>query len=167
MQFIEFPSWGTPYSTKTHRSLSSHVGVAACGRQKWTSSFFTAHSRSTPPPAGSALVARVLALFLHAALHVKMPQTPEFTIAEVSATSVIAQGLGYVVGAGSLLLYTPIAIRVCRQRDASGLTLSTWWLKLISYTCSDVYSFANGYLVSTCVALVAALHTFPCSLEGT
>ena len=127
---------------------------------------FTAHSRSTPPP-GSALVARVLALFLHAALHVKMPQSPEFTIAEVSATSVIAQGLGYVVGAGSLLLYTPIAIRVCRQRDASGLTLSTWWLKLISYTCSDVYSFANGYLVSTCVALVAALHTFPCSLEGT
>jgi uncharacterized protein with PQ loop repeat len=96
-----------------------------------------------------------------------MPPSPEFTIAEVSATSVIAQGLGYVVGAGSLLLYTPIAIRVCRERDASGLTLSTWWLKLISYTCSDVYSFANGYLVSTCVALVAALHTFPCSLSGT
>jgi len=99
--------------------------------------------------------------------NLSMPPSPEFTIAEVSATSVIAQGLGYVVGAGSLLLYTPIAIRVCRQRDASGLTLSTWWLKLISYTCSDVYSFANGYLVSTCVALVAALHTFPCSLSGT
>lgn len=99
--------------------------------------------------------------------YASMPPSPEFTIAEVSATSVIAQGLGYVIGAGSLLLYTPIAIRVCRQRDASGLTLSTWWLKLISYTCSDVYSFANGYLVSTCVALVAALHTFPCSLSGT
>ena len=128
---------------------------------------FTAHPKSAPPVlACTSSCTTHPVLFLHAALHV-MPQSPEFTIAEVSATSVIAQGLGYVVGAGSLLLYTPIAIRVCRQRDASGLTLSTWWLKLISYTCSDVYSFANGYLVSTCVALVAALHTFPCSLEGT
>ena len=164
MQFIEFPSWGTPYSTKTHRSLSSPVGVAACGRQKWTSSFFTAHSRSTPPLGAPLLHDEHCSCTQP---FTSMPQSPEFTIAEVSATSVIAQGLGYVVGAGSLLLYTPIAIRVCRQRDASGLTLSTWWLKLISYTCSDVYSFANGYLVSTCVALVAALHTFPCSLEGT
>ena len=164
MQFIEFPSWGTPYSTKTHRSLSSPWGLRRAGGKNGHRPFHSTFPKHPSP--GSALVARVLALFLHAALHV-MPQSPEFTIAEVSATSVIAQGLGYVVGAGSLLLYTPIAIRVCRQRDASGLTLSTWWLKLISYTCSDVYSFANGYLVSTCVALIAALHTFPCSLEGT
>ena len=164
MQFIEFPSLGTPYSNKdTSITFFSRGG---CGGGKNGHRPFHSTFPKHPSP-GSALVARVLALFLHAALHVKMPQSPEFTIAEVSATSVIAQGLGYVVGAGSLLLYTPIAIRVCRQRDASGLTLSTWWLKLISYTCSDVYSFANGYLVSTCVALVAALHTFPCSLEGT
>ena len=42
----------------------------------------------------------------------------------------IARWLGFVVGAGSLLLYTPIAARVYRQRSADGLTLSTWWLKL-------------------------------------
>ena len=76
---------------------------------------------------------------------------PTLTIAEIpgSAEGVLARGLGYVVGAGSLLLYTPIAIRVCRQRNADGLTLSTWWLKLFSYTCSDVYSFSNHYPVST------------------
>ena len=61
----------------------------------------------------------------------------------------IAGALGYVVGAGSLALYTPILLRVGRSGDASGLTLSTWWLKLASYTCSDVYSFANGYPLST------------------
>jgi mannose-P-dolichol utilization defect 1 len=64
---------------------------------------------------------------------------------------VVARGLGYVIGAGSLLLYTPIAIRVLRQRSADGLTESTWWLKLVSYTCSDIYFFTNGYPVSTYV----------------
>jgi len=61
----------------------------------------------------------------------------------------LAGALGYVVGAGSLALYTPIVLRVLRSGDASGLTLSTWWLKLTSYTCSDVYSFANGYPITT------------------
>ena len=64
-------------------------------------------------------------------------------------SSMLAVGLGYLVGAGSLLLYAPIGYRVCRERDASGLTLSTWWLKLASYTCSDVYSYSNAYPLST------------------
>ena len=61
----------------------------------------------------------------------------------------VATALGYLVGAGSLALYTPIVWRVSRQGDASGLTLSTWWLKLASYSCSDVYSIAQGYPIST------------------
>mmetsp|Transcript_2149 Transcript_2149/g.5702 ORF Transcript_2149/g.5702 Transcript_2149/m.5702 type:complete len:322 (-) Transcript_2149:285-1250(-) len=60
----------------------------------------------------------------------------------------VAEGLGYFVGAGSLLLYTPIAVRVIRQGSADGLTLSTWWLKLCSYTCSDIYAFSRGYPLS-------------------
>lgn len=78
-----------------------------------------------------------------------LPHLPVLTISEVPDSGVLARGLGYLVGAGSLLLYTPIAIRVCRQRDASGLTLSTWWLKLLSYTCSDCYSFSKHYPIST------------------
>ena len=73
---------------------------------------------------------------------------------EGSGAGLVAQALGYLVGTGSLFLYTPIAIRVCRQRDASGLTLSTWWLKLISYTLTNVYSFANGYPISTYVETI-------------
>ena len=34
-------------------------------------------------------------------------------------------------------------------RDASGLTLSTWWLKLVSYTCSIVYNLEKEYPFST------------------
>ena len=62
-----------------------------------------------------------------------------------------ARGLGYVIGAGSLALYTPIAIRLYRQKTADGLTLSTWWLKIVSYTCSDLYAYTNGYPISTYV----------------
>lgn len=61
----------------------------------------------------------------------------------------IATILGYVVGAGSLLLYTPIAVRVLRRGSANGLTLSTWYLKLVSYTCSVIYAYSNGYDIST------------------
>jgi len=61
----------------------------------------------------------------------------------------IATVLGYAVGAGSFLLYTPIAIRVLRRGSADGLTLSTWYLKLVSYTCSDIYAYSNGYDIST------------------
>ena len=60
----------------------------------------------------------------------------------------LATGLSYLVGAGSLFLYAPIAIRTIRTGSAEGLTLSTWWLKLASYTASDVYAFSHGYPIA-------------------
>jgi mannose-P-dolichol utilization defect protein 1 len=61
----------------------------------------------------------------------------------------LAKGLGYLVGTGAVLLYTPIAVRIFRQKSADGLALSTWWLKLTSYTCTILYNFDKGYPVST------------------
>jgi mannose-P-dolichol utilization defect protein 1 len=61
----------------------------------------------------------------------------------------IAKALGYLVGAASLLLYTPIAVRLIRQKTADGLVTTTWWLKLVSYTASDIYAYTHGYPVST------------------
>jgi mannose-P-dolichol utilization defect protein 1 len=60
----------------------------------------------------------------------------------------IATGMGYLVGTASVLLYTPIAIRILRRKSADGLTISTWWLKLTSYTCTDVYNIKNGFPIS-------------------
>lgn len=60
----------------------------------------------------------------------------------------IATGLGYLLGAISIVLYTPIAIRVLRTKSADGLAISTWWLKLTSYTCTDVYNIKNGFPIS-------------------
>ena len=63
----------------------------------------------------------------------------------------LATLVGYGIGFGSLLLYTPIAIRLVRQRHADGLTISTWWLKCTSYVLSDIYYLRRAYVVSTYV----------------
>lgn len=68
---------------------------------------------------------------------------------ETSASTLIANALGYLIGLGSLMLYTPIAIRLYRQKTAHGTTLSTWMMKLASYTCNDLYSLSNRYPLST------------------
>jgi len=65
--------------------------------------------------------------------------------------SILATSLGYLIGLGSLLLYTPIAYRVYRQGSANGLAQSTWWLKVGSYTCSDIFYVTKGYPISTYV----------------
>lgn len=71
-------------------------------------------------------------------------------------STAIAQILGYFVGLGATLLYTPIAIRLFRQKQkaAEGLVLSTWWLKVSSYTASDIYYSNQGYSLSTYVETV-------------
>ena len=68
--------------------------------------------------------------------------------------SIIAIALGYLIGLGSLLLYTPIAFRVYRQKSADGLTLSTWWLKLASYLSSDIFYITKSYDISTYIETI-------------
>jgi len=66
-------------------------------------------------------------------------------------SAAFAKALGVLIGFGSLFLYSPIAIRLIRQKQmaAEGLVLSTWWLKLSSYTASDIYYITQGYNLST------------------
>jgi mannose-P-dolichol utilization defect protein 1 len=69
--------------------------------------------------------------------------------------NLIAETLGYAVGAASLFLYTPIALRVVRQQSADGLSLSTWWFKLSAFTCSDLYATSQGYPLSQYIDWIA------------
>ncbi|KAL3786748.1 hypothetical protein HJC23_005311 [Cyclotella cryptica] len=60
----------------------------------------------------------------------------------------IAVALGYFVGVASLLLYTPIAIRLLRTKSADGLAISTWWCKLTAFTCTDIYNIRSGFPIA-------------------
>ena len=86
-----------------------------------------------------------------------------------TALKSVAETLGYLIGAASILLYTPIAIRIIRTKSADGLTISTWWLKLTSFTCTDVYNIRNNIpfsafsetlVITFEAALVLALVTY-------
>ncbi|CAJ1934818.1 unnamed protein product [Cylindrotheca closterium] len=81
-------------------------------------------------------------------------------MAPFADSTVFAQILGYLVGVGSFALYSPIILRLWRQKQkaAEGLVLSTWWLKLTSYTASDIYYINQGYNLSTYIeTLILAL----------
>lgn len=64
-------------------------------------------------------------------------------------TQAIATGVGYMIGAGSVLLYTPMIYRIFRRQSAAGLAPSTWLLKLSCYSASNFYNIYNGYPISS------------------
>jgi len=72
-------------------------------------------------------------------------------MSSVSLLDGVAKGLGYLVGIASFSLYAPILIRIhCRKSETvQGLTISTWWLKVISYSCTLLYCYSHGYDLST------------------
>lgn len=65
------------------------------------------------------------------------------------STEWVANALGYLIGLGSLILYSPIVIRLFRQKTAYGTSMSTWMMKLSSHTCTDLYSSWQQYPLST------------------
>ena len=71
------------------------------------------------------------------------------------AQKLAARVLGYVIGAGSVLLYAPILYEVAAQRSADGLALSTFALSLAGYGVSAAYSYQKGFPASTYVETVA------------
>ena len=49
------------------------------------------------------------------------------------AASLFASAIGWVMGAGSALLYAPILLRLLRARSADGMTVWTWVLQLVAF----------------------------------
>ena len=60
----------------------------------------------------------------------------------------VATALGYTLSLASVLLYMPVALRVTRQRQADGLTLSTWWFKSAGFATFLIYALRNDYPVA-------------------
>ena len=99
-----------------------------------------------PPPHRPRQSTRLSARRHHAPRHAAV--TAALSVPTVADAGILATGLSYLVGVGSLLLYTPIAVRIIRKGRADGLTLSTWWLKLASYSASDIYAYSSGYPIA-------------------
>jgi len=60
----------------------------------------------------------------------------------------VATALGYALSVASVFLYAPVAVRVARQREAEGLSLSTWWFKAAGFSIFLVYAIRNDFPVA-------------------
>lgn len=85
---------------------------------------------------------------------------------------VAAKILGYTMGAGSLMLYSPIILKLLNTKTADGFSHETWLFNLIGLTAAVVYPFKKGFPMSTYVEiLILCIQSFGilgllCSYKG-
>ena len=64
-----------------------------------------------------------------------------------SPTTLVASGLGWVMTAAALNLYTPMIVELAQKRKAmaDGMSLTTWSLQLMGFAIFCTYSLRSGY----------------------
>lgn len=67
----------------------------------------------------------------------------------------LASWLGLAIGAGSVMLYSPLLYRVGRKRSANGLSPATWVLKSATYSVSFLYCWLHAYPLAAYVEMVS------------
>ena len=67
----------------------------------------------------------------------------------------LARVIGYVLGAGSLGLYTPIVYDLLRKRSSTGMSIATWVYNLLGFTAGLVYAIKKQFPFSTYVDSLA------------
>lgn len=71
-----------------------------------------------------------------------------------SFSLIFAKVLGYCMGIGSLLLYSPIIYSIVKTKDASGLSIATWIFNLVGTAAALLYPVKMGYPLSTFAELM-------------
>lgn len=68
---------------------------------------------------------------------------------------IAAKGLGYVVGAGAMTMYSPIIYKLIMNKGSDGLSLQTFIINFVGVSLAMSYPYKKGYPVSTYVELIA------------
>ncbi len=76
------------------------------------------------------------------------------TVAATAKADLVAKILGYCMGMGSLLLYSPILVRLLKEKNADGFSVSTWVYNVIGLVCAFAYPFKKGFPLSTYVEMI-------------
>lgn len=67
-----------------------------------------------------------------------------------------ARVLGYVMGAGAMVIYAPILVKILRNGHADGLSLATWVFNVLGLSLAAAYPAKKGFPLSAYLELVAA-----------
>lgn len=74
---------------------------------------------------------------------------------KVTFRDMAAKGLGYVVGAGAMTMYSPIIYKLIMNKGVEGLSLQTFMFNFVGVSLAMSYPYKKGYPVSTYVELIA------------
>jgi mannose-P-dolichol utilization defect protein 1 len=69
--------------------------------------------------------------------------------------AIFARALGYVMGTGAMLLYTPMIFDLLKARSSNGYSAQTWFFNLLGLTACIAYPFRRGFPISTYIENVA------------
>lgn len=72
-----------------------------------------------------------------------------------SLKAMLAQSLGGVMFAGALLLYTPIILKLWREKNGDGMSFQTWIFNTMGFTAALLYPLKKGFPISTYVETIA------------
>ena len=76
-------------------------------------------------------------------------------IASDRSSNLVANALGYLMGLGSIALYSPIIIDLLKKKSADGYSTQTWIFSIFGLLCSILYPFKKGFPISTYLELIA------------
>lgn len=68
----------------------------------------------------------------------------------------LAKLAGYVMGAGAMVVYTPILITLLKRGNAVGFSIATWVYTLIGMLTAIAYPMKKGFPISTYLEIVGA-----------
>ena len=79
-------------------------------------------------------------------------------LASAAPLEAAATAAGLAVGAGSMLMFTPMINRVWANKSADGLSVSTWALNVGGFAAGAIYPYTMGFPFAQygdCLALTA------------
>lgn len=78
------------------------------------------------------------------------------SISSRSDKDLLARLLGYIMGIGSMLLYSPILMKLLKNGSAEGFSVVTWISNVVGCTLAMAYPMKKGFPISTYLELVSA-----------
>ena len=67
----------------------------------------------------------------------------------------LASAIGYAMGSGAIILYSPMIYKLLQSKSADGFSVQTWVMNLVGLTLCVAYPFRKGFPLSTFLENVA------------
>ena len=72
----------------------------------------------------------------------------------VAPVQIVAKVLGYIMGIGSMTVYTPILLKLAQTKDTAGLSVQTWIFNVIGLSLAASYPYQRGFPISSYIELI-------------